>query len=174
MKIGRGGFIGRVPAPLYWLPRRMVPIACVDILPYDTGTAGPRIGLIRRKTNSGTMVWAMVGGGIHRGETIEGAIHRHVRMTLGSTVKWQHLSGESGPFVGEYFPWQREGHGEDRRKHAIALSYAISLHGEPSPRGEALGFKWFDTGTIPSAESVWTGQHTVMMRLLEALGGGRG
>jgi hypothetical protein len=174
VKIGRGGFVGRVPTLLYWLSRKLVPIACVDVLPYDTGRGGARVGLIRRKTDSGTTVWAMMGGGVHRGETIEEAIHRHVRVTLGSGVVWQHADRGSGPLVAEYFPWQRQGYGVDSRKHAIALSYAVSLRGDPSPRGEALEFKWFEASTMPSAESVWPGQRTVMMRLLEAQGGVRG
>jgi ADP-ribose pyrophosphatase YjhB (NUDIX family) len=168
MKFGRGGFVGRVPAPLYWLSRQLVPIACVDILPCDAGKEGIRIGLIRRETNSKGTVWALVGGGVHRGETIGDAIHRHIRTTLGSEVEWQHPDGTSAPIVAEYFPWKRRGYGVDSRKHAVALTYAVNLSGRPLPSGEALEFKWFEASTIPPAESVWIGQHAVIMRLLEA------
>lgn len=174
MKVGWGGIVGRIPTLLYWLPRQLVPIACVDVLPLEIGEGEPRVGLIRRETGGGTTVWAMVGGGVHRGETIDEAIHRHVRTTLGARVKWQYVDGESDPVVAEYFPWERQGHGIDSRKHAIALSYAVRLGGHPSAQDEAIEFKWFKAGSVPSAASIWAGQHAPIMRLLEAQGGARG
>lgn len=162
----RRGLVGRIPRPLYWLTRQMTPIACVDVLPRTAVDGEVKFGLIRRKDPEGVQVWALVGGGIHRGEAIEEAIERHLRETLGAAIEWRLPEARVPQLVAEYFPWEHGGDGLDPRKHAIAMTYVVDVDGEPRVSGEALAFEWFAAADIPPQAALWRGQHAVVKRLL--------
>lgn len=163
------GWRGRLPRPLFSTVSKLVPISCVDVLPYREVRDSIEVGLIRRKDPFGALVWTMVGGGIHRRESIAEAASRHITLTLGPNVRWEEPDYSSPDAVGEYFPVPMTHAGFDPRKHAIALTYAIPLSGPVSPNGEALDFHWFSENDIPFPE-VGFRQADVIRRLLP-LGG---
>jgi hypothetical protein len=49
--------------------------------------------------------------------------------------------------VVEYFTEPSAGDFFDPRKHAVALTYTATCDGVSHPRGEALGFRWFEMAT---------------------------
>jgi ADP-ribose pyrophosphatase YjhB (NUDIX family) len=161
---------GKLP---YWRHRLIlgqVPIACVDLLPTRQTDGHTEVGLIKRRDEHGGIRWAMLGGGVYRGETIAEALDRHVRDTLGSDAKIELPDGqEHPPAVGQYFPRPRPGFGYDPRKHAIALSYWATLSGDTTPIGEAVSFDWFGVGAIPPDSEFGYGHELTVARLIRAL-----
>lgn len=164
----RRGATGRLPRLPYSLVRRLVPIACVDILPISTADNSLKVGLIRRHDASGHVVRALIGGGIHRTETVADAAARHVRSTLGPEVRWTDPDWDRPATVGQYFPRARSDGPHDPRKHAVALTYVVVFTGTVSPRGEAIEFDWFTIASLPLDEMGF-GQEIVVRRLLERL-----
>jgi ADP-ribose pyrophosphatase YjhB (NUDIX family) len=164
----RRGLTGRLPRPLYWLTQKLSPVVCVDILPRRVDGDVVEFGLIRRESDRGDVVWALVGGGVHRGETTGEALRRHLRETLGTQVRWTEPDTAYPSLIAEYFPWERPTHGLDSRKHAVALTYLVDVAGHPEAQGEALDFRWFRRDELPSENDLWRGQRAVVSRLLEA------
>jgi ADP-ribose pyrophosphatase YjhB (NUDIX family) len=119
------------------------------------------VGLIRREDAEGRRVWNLVGGGVHRQESLAAAAARHINSTLGPNVTWNQTDFSRPEAVGEYFPAASTGGGHDPRKHAIGLSYTLALTGEVSPRGEALDFRWFPEAEIPFEEIGFGQQHVI-------------
>jgi ADP-ribose pyrophosphatase YjhB (NUDIX family) len=165
--IGRG-VRGRLPRPLYELVCKLMPVTCIDVLPYRASGEGFEIGLIERRDTEGKVVWCLIGGGIHRRESLADSAARHIHATLGPDVGWEAPDYRHPGTIGEYVPERRSDMPHDPRKHAIALTYAIALDGEPSPRGEALDFRWFSPGAIPF-ERMGFGQDAVLRDALSTL-----
>lgn len=165
MKLRWDGWQGRLPRPAFALATKFVPIACIDLLPYQASGGAVEVGLIQRKDANGKIVWNLIGGGIHRRESAAEAATRHIHTTLGPHVKWERPDFSRPKLVGEYFPMRIADAGHDPRKHAIALTYTVSLSGEVSPQGEALDFRWFPEAAVPFAE-IGFGQEHVVQRLL--------
>ena len=159
-----GGLTGRVPGPLYRFVRGLVPIACVDLLPYRQTQAGTEIGLILRHDYRSTEVWCFIGGGIHRGESVAAAADRHLHETLGADVSQAGGGLDLPVAVGEYLPVRFSDEPHDPRKHAIALTYLVELDGIPRPQGEALAFEWFAADAVPT-ERMGFGQDRVYASL---------
>jgi ADP-ribose pyrophosphatase YjhB (NUDIX family) len=163
---------GRLPYWRYRLVLGQVPIACVDVLPVRETETGWEVGLIKRRDEHGRLRWAMVGGGVHRDETLAEAIERHVAITLGDGVTFELLGEEEHPHaVGQYFPSRRSGFGHDPRKHAIALSYRVRVSGPVVPMDEAAAFAWFARDALPPASDFGYGHELVVARLVAALPG---
>ena len=152
---------------LYARIRRLVPIACIDVLPVQDG----RLGLIRRDVPGG-QGWNMVGGAVVHGETLADALARHVKSTLGDGVSWTEPDYSRPDALGEYFPDERPGFGWDPRKHAIATTYCLALSGPVDPRNEARDFRWFDRDTVPPPGQIGFGQWHVIEPLARRLWGG--
>jgi hypothetical protein len=165
MKPRWAGWRGRLPRLAYAFVTKLVPIACVDVLPYRVGPSGVEVGLVQRLDANGRLVWNLVGGGIYRRESIAEAAARHIRTTLGEDVTWDNSDLDEPDGLGEYFPVPVAGAGFDPRKHAIALTYAIPLSGEAVARGEALDFRWFTEDRVPFDE-IGFGQEGFIHRLL--------
>jgi ADP-ribose pyrophosphatase YjhB (NUDIX family) len=161
----RSGWRGRLPRPAFGLTSKLVPVPCVDILPYRIGDGLAEVGLIRREDAEGRRVWNLVGGGVHRQESLAAAAARHLKSTLGADITWEPTDFSRPEMVGEYFPAAGTGARHDPRKHAIGLSYTLALAGQVSPRGEALGFRWFPEAEIPFGE-IGFGQEHVIRGLL--------
>jgi ADP-ribose pyrophosphatase YjhB (NUDIX family) len=146
------GLTGHIPGPLYKVARNLVPIACVDLLPYRRAPTGTEIGLIRRHDYRGVEVWCFIGGGVHRGESLADAADRHLHEALGASVSRLGVGLDPPATVGEYFPARLRDGPHDPRKHAIALTYLVEIDGVPQPQGEALAFRWFPTDAVPTGE----------------------
>jgi ADP-ribose pyrophosphatase YjhB (NUDIX family) len=167
---GRLATSGPLPYWRYRLVLGQLPIACVDVLPVRETDGGFEIGLIKRHDRDRQLRWAMVGGGVHRGETVGEAIARHVRITLGDAARAELPCDEARPHaVGQYFPEPRAGYGHDPRKHAVALSYWAHLSGSVVPLDEAVAFAWFPADEIPSAADFGFGHELTVPRLVATL-----
>jgi ADP-ribose pyrophosphatase YjhB (NUDIX family) len=160
---------GWLPRPAYWLARQALPIPCVDVLPIREGNGAPQVGLIRRIGPGGRNGgWALVGGRVLRLESLEEAIARHLRSTLGPAIRIGQVDAARPLYAAEYSPDGRPGGRIDPHKHAIALSYVVPIDGEPKPRGEATGFQWFGLDALPPDDAFAFSHGGVVAALIEA------
>ena len=147
--------------------RALVPIVCVDLVPARTAVDGQaEVGLILRDMpGSETQVWCHLGGRVRRGETLASALLRHLESTLsGAGID---LEVDPQPhYTMQWFPTAQSAgalpvHGHDPRQHAVALVYAVELHGEPVSRagGEASEFRWWrvDELAATAGPPLWPG-----------------
>jgi ADP-ribose pyrophosphatase YjhB (NUDIX family) len=140
-------------------------VVCVDLLPFRSSTGVTEIGLIKRSDAAGGTGWNLVGGGVYRGESIEEAVERHIRETLGPKPVWRKPNFGRPDAVGEYMPTPEPGRPHDPRKHAVALTFVVGVDGEISSGGEALEFRWFPQSEAP-LDSMGFGQDLVLRKLL--------
>jgi ADP-ribose pyrophosphatase YjhB (NUDIX family) len=148
--------------------RALVPVACVDLVPWRAGPDGIEVGLITRVAPSGDPAYAMIGGRVLRDETLAAALDRHVRETLGEGVAIGAVDTERPLGVYEYFPDGRDGL-LDPDKHAIAMTYAAELSGTPHPAGEASAFAWFPGASLPAEAEFGFGHGRVVREVLARL-----
>lgn len=139
-----------------WLPedewvrlQAVIPIAVVDVVPIAPDDVPLRVGLIRRQTPHQGERWNLVGGRIRRGETVSEALRRQVAETLGGRASVDVADDIQPHYVAQYAPEIRPPFSYDPRKHAIGLTFALRIDGEIAPRGEAVGFEWFDAKALP-------------------------
>ena len=156
-----------LPRPVYWLARKLVPIPCVDVLPYRDSDAGPEVGLIRRIGADGsTPGWALVGGRVIMRESLEEAIVRHVESTLGDGLEIGAVDTSRPLHAAEYSPDGRPGGRIDPNKHAVALSYVLEIDGLITPIGEAVDFEWFPADAIPDQQAFAYSHGSVVAALI--------
>jgi ADP-ribose pyrophosphatase YjhB (NUDIX family) len=148
--------------------RALVPIACVDVLPWRQAGGVLEIGLITRAGEHGQPAFALVGGRVRREETLAAAVARHVAETLGPEAALGDVDAMRPLGVFEYFPDGRGGL-VDTTKHAVAMTYAAPLSGRPRPAGEASAFDWFPADALPDASAFGYGHGEVVRRILPAL-----
>jgi ADP-ribose pyrophosphatase YjhB (NUDIX family) len=120
-----------LPGYLYAMVRRCMPIACVDVLPYEIDDRGDVwiYPIVRDGEDGRRKGLALVGGRVRHGEDLLEAIGRHVHTTFGPHVTWTPPDVSRPEVVAQYFPQQRPDAGFDPRQHAIALSYPLEIHG---------------------------------------------
>lgn len=154
-----------MPRLAFYFVSKLSPISCVDLLPYRVMAQSVEIGLIERRDARGHIGWNLIGGGIHRRESVAEAAARHMYATLGPGVVWAEPDYSRPDAVEEYFPVRRAAAGYDPRKHAIALTYAVPLSGQVSARDEAITFRWFPEDALPF-DNMGFGQDIVLSRML--------
>ncbi|WP_050669290.1 DUF4916 domain-containing protein [Luteipulveratus halotolerans] len=154
-----------------------MPIACVDLVPVHTDSAGTvtHVGLILRETPWGTQKWCHVGGRVRRGETLQDAARRHLDETLELTeteldAALQGMRSRTQVPVMEWFPEAREptgSYGTDPRKHAVSVTVAAVLESEAEPRvgGEAIFFRWFPVTSLPA--DLWPGSERAIVSAVD-------
>lgn len=142
-----------------------VPIVCADVL-LSPASDPDLVGLIKRKTYDGGVGWCLVGGAVLRDESLDHAVVRHVRATLGADVSVD-ATTITLRTVAEYFTTPRDGRLVDPRKHAVALTYTATSTGSPEPLGEALDFAWTPIDALGDVR--WGfGQGRVVQEVMEA------
>jgi ADP-ribose pyrophosphatase YjhB (NUDIX family) len=148
-----------------------MPVVCVDVLPIREHAGRAQLGLIRRRSTDGpAMRWALVGGRVHRSETLSRALKRHLHETLGTEVRWPAVDASRPATVAEYFPHPVPDGLRDARQHAIALTYVIRVDGPVRAGGEAVDFAWFEPATAPAADEMVPGHDAVLARLVAGMG----
>jgi ADP-ribose pyrophosphatase YjhB (NUDIX family) len=150
--------------------REHLPILCVDVLPWRDSRGGREVGLIVRTRERGGPALTLIGGRVLHGETLAAAVRRHVAETLGERVTIE-LPDPARPLDAfEYFPDARQAPFVDPDKHAVAVTYAARLIGEPRAGGEAERFEWHPMAALPPTERFAFGQGEVVRRLVAQLG----
>lgn len=149
-----------------------VPIACVDVLCLRSRTLPPpEVGLILRDTPDGDQAWGLIGGRVLLDEPLSDALERHIRSALGPDVVPDLPPASQPLWLAEYRPTGGDGFLIDPRKHAIGITYAVAIDGEPHPQGEAHDFRWFAVDELPEADETAFGQRAVVDSMLSRLGG---
>jgi ADP-ribose pyrophosphatase YjhB (NUDIX family) len=146
----------------------LLPIVTVDALVLDGGEP-PRVGLILRETPAGQR-WNLVGGRIRRGESVAEALVRELRDALGEDAAFEVDLDRQPDFVAQYGPFEREPFANDPRKHAVGLTFAVTVRGEIQAQNEALEFRWFDLAAHPSRDKWGFEQDRVAEATLKAVG----
>lgn len=162
----------RIPDDLWATIQSSVPIVCVDVVPVRDCGDSLQVGLIRRRfADTGHPVWCHLGGRVNYGETTDEAVVRHLRSTL--VEAHVDLSADPQPHhVMQWFPPQvRTGntYGDDPRKHAVSLCWALHLGDDLTVRdgGEGSELAWFDADLSGlSSSSVWPGSTHLIARTL--------
>lgn len=154
-----------LPADTYRLVEESMPIVCVDFVLVRVRNGSQELGLILRDSPHGE-VWCHLGGRVRRGETIADAIRRHSRETIG--IEPTLPLNPQPDYVYEWFPADlapTDGtvSGDDPRKHAIGLSFAVEAEGEPRAQDEAHEFAFFNAAELP--QNVWPGCRELFARL---------
>ncbi|HJQ42959.1 MAG TPA: DUF4916 domain-containing protein [Jatrophihabitantaceae bacterium] len=143
--------------------QRLVPITCVDLVPFRRRPDVVEFGLIERDSPFGQR-WCQIGGRLRHGETLRSGLLRHLQHTLiGLDVE---LSADPQPeHVMQWFPRIPDDgvdHGFDPRQHAVALCFLAEAALDVVPSvvegGEALRFGWFPVDEVGElGERAWPG-----------------
>lgn len=167
-------------APAAWLDddtwaaaQHALPIVCADLVPFRRNPQGAlEAGLILRHSPFGPR-WCQLGGRVRIGETVRGALLRHLDETL-SGVEVDLPHDPQPDYVMQWFPEpvpvERDGvvYGHDPRRHAVALAFAVEFAGTPRPvpGGEADAFAWFGLDELRHrADELWPGTLTLVTAL---------
>ena len=125
------------------LIRRRMPILYVEALPVRVDASGrvEHIGLLLRATDDGVITRSFVSGRVHYGETLRGALLRHLEKDLG-VMAFPLLPASLVPYtVAEFSPLPVTELYDDRQ-HAVALEYIVPVTGECEPCQDALEVTW--------------------------------
>ena len=152
---------GHLDDALWQTVQASVPIVCVDVVPIRDGEDGLEVGLIERTfPGDGSRVWCHLGGRVQHGETVAEALTRHVTETVeGARLE---LPADPQPdHVMQWFPSALRTDstfGDDPRKHAVSLCFALRLgdHLVARSGGEGLDLRWFPAG-LEGVEPLWPG-----------------
>src|SRR5947209_3371603 len=101
--------MSRLSADKWAEVQQLVPVLCVDVLPWAVTADGPCILLISRVAEQGDPRWALVGGRVNLDETLQDAASRHLRTTLGDQITWSPPAVAHPATVGEYLRTRRTG-----------------------------------------------------------------
>ncbi|HLD55314.1 MAG TPA: NUDIX domain-containing protein [Candidatus Nanoarchaeia archaeon] len=116
-----------------------IPICCVDLLIHE----GKKILLIKRNEEPEKNKWALIGGRIHKKESLIGAVKRKAIEEIGCEI-------EIEKFLGVYETIFDKGSFEDLKTgiHTINITYLARLN---NPKEEikvdstSSEYKWFET-----------------------------
>lgn len=165
----------RLPADLWTAVQASVPILCVDVVPVRGAGDDLEVGLIRRAfADAGAPVWCHVGGRVQHGETTDEAVARHVRETFVDVGV--HLGTDPQPHhVMQWFPPRvRQGptFGDDPRKHALSLCWALPLGDALTVRdgGEGDDLRWFPVPVGGTGDDLWPGTAHLVAATLRGAG----
>ncbi|KFI59116.1 DUF4916 domain-containing protein [Bifidobacterium gallicum] len=154
---GSGGFGGDdygndFLEPDGWLPeyelnyiRTRTPMPYVVVVPVHTDQLGriEEVGTLLRVSDDGAVVErALVAGRVTYGEELRHAVMRHITRDLGPFAL-PAMPHTMQPFmVAEYFPMQGITPFYDKRQHAIALCYVVTMTGECQAKDETIDVEW--------------------------------
>lgn len=155
--------------------RARVPILYVEAVPVRVDDRGEvlEVGILLRVSPSGSITRCVVSGRVMYGETVRGALARHIEKDLGPTALPQ-LPVSLVPFaVAEYFPWPGVTPFLDARQHAVSLAFVVAMAGDCEPRHDALELAWMtpeDAVSASVAEEMEGGRGTLLRQALASAG----
>jgi len=155
---------GPLDDALWQQVQRSVPILCVDVVPYRRVGDRLEVGLIRRTfAETPDEVWCHLGGRVRHGETTDEAVRRHLVETLDlADPARAEIGVDPQPHhVMQWFPGAlRAGptYGDDPRKHALSLCFALDLGPDLRARlgGEGRELRWFAARNV-QGPGLWPG-----------------
>jgi 8-oxo-dGTP diphosphatase len=117
--------------PKWKMQYRSSPVLAVDAVIYDSENG---VVFVRRRHSPFQGYWALPGGIVEHGETVESALIREVKEETGLDVELQEL-------VGVFSDPSR-----DPRGHVVSIVFhAVLLGGTLQANSDALDVKWFST-----------------------------
>ena len=130
--------------------QKVLPIVCVELIPVQFGSGHDitRLGLIQRMAPK-ELAWCLIGGRIFYGESISQAGQRILAQAGGSSMQIETVKWDYPDYVAQYSPNNASGL-IDPRKHAIGLTFIVTISGNFEPSGEAMKFQWFDLLDLPT------------------------
>lgn len=152
---------GLLPSELFNLRTELGAIACTDAIPVRLRDGIVEGAVIRRGIGEYAGKFAIIGGAIAHGESIEQALRRHFRTDLGAEINWLNSEGWRHPiFAVQYKQFDRstgmdKDFNHETSKHAVVLTYLVTLASETVRFGstrygqEATDIQWFSTATCP-------------------------
>jgi ADP-ribose pyrophosphatase len=102
-----------------------------------------RVLLVRRRDPPNAGQWAVPGGSIRLGETLQEAAEREVLEETGVRTR-------AGRPIFAFDFLERDAAGAVRYHYVVVDLLAEHLEGEPSPRDDALEARWFSPGEVAS------------------------
>lgn len=148
--------------------RGRVPMLYVVAVPIRVDATGAvsRVGLLLRASDRGHMERELVGGRVQYHERIRDALVRHLEKDLGPMALPRIPASPQPLTVAEFFPTPGITPYHDPRQHAVALVFAVPVHGDCAPQQDALDLAWLTPeeacGTDVAAEMA--GGHGVILR----------
>lgn len=145
---------------VYKLHTLLAPVICVDGLPVRKNSGIAEAGFIRRNTGFYSGKLWVIGGRVTRGESVEDALRRHFRETLGVSISFYGAGNVAA--LGQYMfedRYSAGNFGHDPSKYTIApmflvtmLSDAVTFGSTPYGGQEASGLEWFPISSLPAED----------------------
>ena len=176
-RVPKDGFLS---SPLFDIIADVMPVVCVDGVPYRYINGIPEVLAIRRNNGQFAGKLCTVGGRIYGGrtltrESVEEALRRHFVCDLGVDITLD--SGWQRPFwVGQSAPEGTGLFGPENAKHAVALRYLVKLSDENFVFGEGFGgqevdgVEWFSKKTLPAPQAFGYDHYETFSVALDQLG----
>lgn len=155
---------GLLPGTIWPLRKSLGVIACTDSFAVRKTCKGLEGGVIRRGTGPYAGKFALIGGVVAFGETIEDAIRRHWRTDLGVEIVlpfgWR-TPIEIAQYAPQVHGVNRPEFGDEPTKHAVASTHLVEIvggdsaviqYGENDGGQEARELCWFSLENIPANE----------------------
>jgi ADP-ribose pyrophosphatase YjhB (NUDIX family) len=154
--------------------QQVLPIVCIDILPIERNPDGSisHVGLILRDTPHEGEKWCSVGGRLLYGESVQDGVIRQLKDTLGRDIEVKEQFDSQPTYVAQYSPTlehQEQFDAIDPRKHAVALTYCLEIHGRIHAQNEALDFHWYTVEEIQDKQDIGFFQKSVILNCLKRL-----
>lgn len=120
---------GWIEAETYELVKSLVPICCVDLIVHR----GDQVLLCCRKNEPDKGRWALPGGRVLKGETLEEAVRRKAMEELGIEVTIERQVGTYNVIL--------------ERLHAISVAFLVTMEGDAPIKldSQHSGYKWIST-----------------------------
>ncbi|GAB3114715.1 NUDIX hydrolase family protein [Janibacter alkaliphilus] len=148
--------------------RGRVPMLYVIAVPVRVGEAGDldQVGLLLRASDTGRMERELVAGRVLYHERIRDALVRHLEKDLGPMALPRIPVSPQPLTVAEFFPTPGVTPYHDPRQHAVALVFAVPVHGDCAPQQDALELAWLTPSEAASTdvEAEMAGGHAVLLR----------
>jgi hypothetical protein len=145
----------------------------VDVVPVRRDGTGRlvAVGLIKVVDADGDDRWTTIGGTELVGETIDEAMERCIRETLGPDAHCQRSKPRLVAITGIIRPMgQRPAAGRRTDRAGINEPCAVEVWGNLVPQGLAPRFAWFLVTALPARHDFATGMRARLADFLEAQG----
>ncbi|MDP3771771.1 MAG: DUF4916 domain-containing protein [bacterium] len=169
---------GLLAPELFHLRTELGAIACTDAVPVRLRDGIIEGAVIRRGIGEYAGKFAIIGGVIAHGESIEQALRRHFRTDLGVEINWLDPEGWRHPILAVQYKQFDRANGMDKdfnhetSKHAVVFTYLVTIASETIRFGttrygqEATEIQWFSTTTCPPEDEFGYDTHRTFLACL--------